>query len=97
VATEGSFGTLPDGINLYLHRTNVDQVYVEGIGQPVVNIPNFFTDRARQFDQVVLVVNSHRLKLSLPEEQLLQEYCRPAPTAPCLQVWDITAQVKSAD
>jgi 4-amino-4-deoxy-L-arabinose transferase-like glycosyltransferase len=94
VATEGTFGTLPDGILLYLHRQDLQNIYVEGIGQPVTGIPQFFSNRAKQFDQVVLVVNSHRMKMNLPAEKLLKEYCRPA-QAPCLQIWDITEVVKT--
>jgi len=89
VATEGFFGTLPDGILLYLHGQNVDNLYVEGIGQPVITIPETFKIRAAQYERVLLVVNSHRLKMSIPAENLLQQYCRPY-SAPCLEVWDIT-------
>lgn len=93
VATEGSFGTLPDGILLYLHRQNVDNLYVEGIGQPVLSIPPFFVERAKKFDQVILVVNSHRMGLKLDPLQKIAEYCRPN-HAPCLQLWDITTLIK---
>lgn len=93
VATEGYFGTLPDGILMYLHRQDVSNLYVEGVGQPVREIPESFSDRARSFDQVLLVVNSHRLQLDLRSDQLLAEYCRPY-QAPCLQVWDITELLK---
>ena len=89
VATEGFFGTLPDGILMYLHRQNVDNLKVEGIGQPVRAIPVDFISKAEGFDQKLLVVNSHRLKMDLPEENLIKEYCRPNNT-PCLQIWDIT-------
>ncbi len=94
VATEGSFGTLPDGVLMYFHRRNVDNIYVEGIGYPVKGIPEKFANRAKSFDQVLLIVNSHRLEIELSEENLLQEYCRPD-HAPCLQVWDITQLVKN--
>jgi len=93
IATEGSFGTLPDGILMYFHRQNVDGIYVEGIGYPVKQITEKFSNRAKEFDQILLVANSHRLKLELPPENLLQEYCRPD-DAPCLQIWDITQFVK---
>jgi 4-amino-4-deoxy-L-arabinose transferase-like glycosyltransferase len=88
VATEGYFGTLPDGILLNLHNKNVDNIYVEGIGQPVREIPNSFLDRADQFDLKLLVVNSHRLMMDLPPSNLLKSFCRPN-EAPCLQVWEI--------
>lgn len=92
-ATEGFFGTLPDGILLYLHNQNVTNLYVEGIGQPVRAIPAKFSDRAQNYDQILLVVNSHRLGMHLEPNQLLKQYCRPF-QAPCLQVWDITQNVK---
>lgn len=93
VATEGYFGTLPDGILLYLHRQNVDNIYVEGVGQPVLEIPESFKERAQVYDQVWLVVNSHRMLISLPEEQHIAQYCRPG-TAPCLDVWDISSLIQ---
>ncbi len=89
VATEGHFGTLPDGILLYLHRRPVDSLYIEGIGQPVHSIPEKFLERARGFDEIFLVVNSHRMMIPLDQSLLRVEYCRPF-DAPCLQVWDIT-------
>lgn len=88
VATEGYFGTLPDGILLNLHNRNVDNIYVEGIGQPVREIPDVFWEKAQNFDVKLLVVNSHRLKMDLPESDLLVSFCRPNQT-PCLQVWEL--------
>ncbi|MBP7768244.1 phospholipid carrier-dependent glycosyltransferase [Candidatus Woesebacteria bacterium] len=93
VATEGSFGTLPDGILLYLHRTQVTNIWVEGIGQPVVQIPESFKTRVAGYDQIWLVVNADRMKLELPKEKLKTQYCRPYAAA-CLQVWDITEYVR---
>ena len=46
VATEGYFGTLPDGILMYLHRQNVQNIMVEGIGQPVISISGEFIEKA---------------------------------------------------
>ena len=94
VATEGFFGTLPDGILMYLHRQDVNQLMVEGIGQPVTSIPQSFIDKARAYQQVWLVVNSHRLNMSIDQNHLVAEYCRPN-QAPCLQVWDISDLVKN--
>jgi 4-amino-4-deoxy-L-arabinose transferase-like glycosyltransferase len=88
VATEGHFGTLPDGILLNLHRENVDNIYVEGIGQPIVQINPDFITKAAGADITLLVVNSHRLKMNLPKEDLLKEFCR-VDQAPCLQVWEL--------
>jgi 4-amino-4-deoxy-L-arabinose transferase-like glycosyltransferase len=94
VATEGRFGTLPDGLLLYFHGQNVENVYIEGTGQyPVKDIPSFFSSRAKKFTQSILVVNSHRMAIHLPPSKLINEYCRPH-AAPCLQVWDITDLVQ---
>ncbi len=95
VATEGRFGTLPDGLLLYFHHQDVHNIYIEGTGEyaPVKDIPDFFTQRAKSFQQSILVVNSHRMGITLPKQNLLAEYCRPD-HAPCLQIWDITSLVK---
>jgi hypothetical protein len=89
VATEGYFGTLPDGILMYLHRIDVNNLMVEGIGQPIHSIPNNFLIKAKNYDQLWLIVNSHRLKMDMNEARLINEYCRPN-NAPCLQVWDLS-------
>jgi 4-amino-4-deoxy-L-arabinose transferase-like glycosyltransferase len=93
VATEGYFGTLPDAITDYLHNQDVSNLYVEGIGQPVLSIPSSFMVRAREYDQVLLVVNDHRLGLGLDLHYRLASYCRPW-AAPCLEIWDISHLVK---
>lgn len=95
VATEGRFGTLPDGLLLYFHGQDVSNLYIEGTGQyPVKSLPEFFVERAKNFDQALLVANSHRMEISLPSTQLVAQFCRPN-NAPCLQVWDVTLLVKA--
>lgn len=94
VGTEGYFGTLPDGLVLYFHRQNVDNIYIDGIGYPVGAIPKQFALRAANFEKKWIVVNSHRMNIELPDELLIAEYCRPY-AAPCLQVWDVTSQFDS--
>lgn len=94
VATEGYFGTLPDGLLLYLHQADTSNIYVEGIGQPVRSIPDFFVERAQNYEEAWLVVNEHRLDLDLPEEAMLARYCRPY-EAPCLEVWDISSSLRN--
>ncbi|NCN45861.1 MAG: hypothetical protein COZ34_02585 [Candidatus Pacebacteria bacterium CG_4_10_14_3_um_filter_34_15] len=89
VATEGTFGTLPDGLLMYFHRTNVDNLYLEGVGYPINGIPKLFADRAKNYEKKLLVVNSHRMNLKIDSKYLVAEYCRPF-NAPCLQVWNIT-------
>lgn len=88
IATEGSFGTLPDGLLLYFHRGDVSNIYIEGIGFPIREISPEFLERAKDFDQKILVVNSHRMILDLPKENLLKEFPRPN-DAPSLQVWKL--------
>lgn len=92
IATEGSFGTMPDGLLLYLHRQNVDNIYLEGIGYPVDSLTDKFVARAEEFDQILFIANEDRLEMDLGEAQLLEEFCRPD-GYPCLQVWDITAEL----
>lgn len=90
VATEGFFGTLPDGLFMYFASQPDPNVYIEGIGQPVRAIPDFFVERSTDYPVKYLVVNSHRMNLDLPRENLVFQVCRPD-RAPCLQVWDISS------
>ena len=96
VATEGYFGTLPDGVLMYLHNQDVTNILVEGIGQPIHEIPDDFAKKAQYFEQVWLVVNSHRQMMHLTPDQpnvaLIKKYCR-VNHAPCLEIWDITQLV----
>jgi hypothetical protein len=94
VLTEGYFGTLPDGLLLYLHQQKLGSLFVEGIGQPILGIPEKYIAKANYYDQVWLVVNSHRLGLQLPQNQLLGQYCR-LPGKPCLQIWDLKPYLKT--
>ncbi len=90
VATEGSFGTLPDGILMYLHRKDVQNINVQGIGYPLHEIPESIRSRALVSDEAWLIVNSSRMTFTLPQEALKTEFCRPF-NAECLQVWDISS------
>lgn len=93
VATEGYFGTLPDALLMYFHREDVSNVRIEGIGQPVREIPKEFKTKAVGYDEAWLVVNSHRMQMELPKEALKFEYCRPY-SGPCLEVWNINAKLQ---
>lgn len=95
VLSEGYFGTLPDGILMYLHRQDVTNLFVIGIGQPISRIDQSFKTMAQDYDQVLLVGNSHRLRINLSESELILETCRPF-EAPCHQVWDITLLIKKS-
>lgn len=93
VATEGYFGTLPDGLLVYFHRKNIENISIDGIGQPVKSVPNTIKVKSADFDEFWLVVNSDRLAMEIPRDLLIEEFCRPN-NAPCLQIWNITALVK---
>lgn len=92
VATEGSFGTLPDGIMIYLHRRPVENIFVDGIGFPLKEITPQFLTKTADFERFLLVANSDRIatsELDTNKMELLAEFCRPY-NASCLQVWDFT-------
>lgn len=89
VLAEGYFGTMPDGLLMYLHRRDVRGLFVTGIGQPIGSIPNEALKDLEKYDRVLLTANSHRLKLDLSQADLIYENCRPF-NSPCHQVWDVT-------
>lgn len=93
VATEGYFGTLPDGLLMYFHNQNVENIFIEGIGQPILELPENLKTQSQRYDEIWLVANSHRMKMNLDPKLKISEFCRPD-TAPCLQIWDITSLVK---
>lgn len=95
ILTEGYFGTLPDALLMYFHKQNVSNIFIQGIGQPVNNIPSEMIKKSMEFDKTWLVVNSHRLNIKLPPEKLIQETCR-SKNFPCLQIWDITEFINKA-
>lgn len=86
VLTEGYFGTLPDALLMNFFGRNLPNFSLEGIGQPIYQIPATQLARYDNFDQVWLVVNSHRLNLALDSTQFITEFCRPT-TGICLQIW----------
>ncbi len=92
VLSEGYFGTLPDGLLMYLHNRDVTNLFVTGIGQPINELDPKIITLTKNYDQTLLVANSHRININLDNAQLLFESCRPF-NAPCHQVWDITKLV----
>lgn len=92
VLSEGYFGTLPDGLLMYLHRKKINNLFIEPIGQPISSF-NKSTKDFGNYDQVLLVANSHRISINLSKAKLIKEFCRPH-DAPCHQIWDITQLVK---
>lgn len=87
VATEGRFGTLPDGLLVYNFRHPLPNVWIEGTEEvPVGHLRGKLLERAQQADEIWLVVNSDRVSLPAGTGSLLSEFCRPAGTT-CLQLW----------
>lgn len=78
VGTEGSFGTLPDGLQIYTN--DVPHLTVFGIGLNITEIPAKLIDARNFGDEVYLLFNSSRLHLSsadLDQMQLINRYPKP--------------------
>lgn len=65
VGTEGFFGTLPDGLQIYLN--DLPEITVIGIGLGIKAIPNQLVESKEAGNKTYLVVNSSRLKAD-PED-----------------------------
>lgn len=78
VGTEGSFGTLPDGLQIYTDSTK--QLTVIGLGLGFTSIPNNLTNARNFGDEVYLVINKSRLSLSSLEQdklELINSFSKP--------------------
>lgn len=62
VGTEGYFGTLPDGLQIYTNQ--LPQLTVFGVGINIDKIPEKLIDAKNYGDEVYLLFNASRLKLS---------------------------------
>ena len=62
VGTEGFFGTLPDGLQIYLNK--ISNVTTIGVGLNIDKIPESLLESKRFGNRTFLVVNSSRLKIS---------------------------------
>lgn len=58
VGTEGYFGTLPDGLQIYLN--DIREITVIGVGLGIKEVPEQLRDAKKAGDKVYLVVNSSR-------------------------------------
>lgn len=74
VATEGYFGTLPDGLQVYLEGFGNIEVY--GIGQPIHSIPEETLIRAKE-TPTYMVVNDTRYSGDGQSLELIQSYPKP--------------------
>ncbi len=76
VATEGYFGTLPDGLVIYLDRAK--GIIVQGVGEPIVYMPDELAPNLIEGKQAFLVVNNNRLLITNRSKlELIAEYPRP--------------------
>ncbi len=74
VGTEGFFGTLPDGLQIYVEK--IPNITVKGIGITISSVDSSLIDAKKAGNKVYLVVNSSRFEGN-PENiglQLLQSY-----------------------
>ena len=65
VGTEGYFGTLPDGLQIYTNQ--IPQLTVFGVGIDITEIPDKLIDAYQHGDEVYLLFNASRLKLNSSE------------------------------
>jgi len=66
VGTEGYFGTLPDGLQIYLN--NIPQIVVVGVEVKFVDIPKKLIEAKKAGNKVYLLANNTRIKLKNPED-----------------------------
>lgn len=91
VATEGYFGTLPDGLSIYFDKSpHRDNLSLYGIGQPIIDIPADLFTKANDHE-VYVVVNAHRLDIE-PDIRIQKvgEFKRPG-SGPSLLLLKINA------
>ena len=72
VGTEGYFGTLPDGLQMYLNDLLTEKVTVMGVGIDLSEIPQSLIDSKKAGNKTYLAINSCRLHIKNPEERGLK-------------------------
>lgn len=78
VATEGYFGTLPDGLQIYTDKN--PNITVIGVGLPIKGVPQQLTNSLKDA-QAYLVVNKSRDQMSPAEQtrvELISSFTKPA-------------------
>jgi hypothetical protein len=78
VGTEGYFGTLPDGLQIYTQNTK--QLTVFGVGVGFTQIPEKLIIAQKAGDEVYILVNQSRNKLSSADTQklsIVRSYDKP--------------------
>lgn len=79
VGTEGYFGTLPDGLQIY--TDSLPQLTIFGVGLDITEIPPKLIDARQHGDEVYLLFNQSRLKLTKSAQEktsLIRSYPKPA-------------------
>lgn len=75
-ATEGYFGTLPDGLQVYLDQAPNIEIF--GVGQPIVSFNEKILQAVNDKREVYLIVNSTRLKFDGEGRlELIASYPKP--------------------
>ena len=75
VGTEGFFGTLPDGLQIYTNNT--PQLTVVGVGVNITKIPANLLDAKNHGDEVYLLINTDRLFMDPKTLNVIQQYPKP--------------------
>lgn len=93
VGTEGFFGTLPDGLQIYLQ--GLTNITVIGVGITIIEVDSSLLDAKKAGDEVYLVVNSTRFKgdadkLGLKLIQSYPKATRPDGSSESLLFFEVT-------
>lgn len=92
VGTEGFFGTLPDGLQIYFN--GITNVNVIGVGLQLEEIPKSLIDSKRFGNRTFLVVNNERLHFKPNNSmRLIEEFpkaVRPDKTYQSLMFYEVT-------
>lgn len=92
VGTEGYFGTLPDGLQIYTN--NVPQLTVFGVGVDITKVPEKLLDAHRHGDEVYLLINNSRLKLTPDQQYLVKKVLSfPKPDGDSLDLYQLIAKL----
>lgn len=78
VGTEGYFGTLPDGLEIY--TDSLKNITVFGVGIDLTEVPAKLVDARNHGDEVYMLFNQSRLKLTPTEQNkvtLVNRYSKP--------------------
>ena len=78
VGTEGYFGTLPDGLEIYTNQ--IKQLTVIGVGVDLVKVPENLIDARKHGDEVFLLINKSRNKIppsQIDKLKLIRQFDKP--------------------